>query len=340
MSRSPQQQWQEFRQKHIPNFTRPQCWLLMVGGGLSILTFVILILPFLLPLGGPTATDPRHLADPSGAFIEIDGITLYYDHRPSANDAVILLHGLGGSTLSWQQTMPSLAAAGYDVYALDLPGAGLSEKGLSLDYSQPYLAGLILEWMDNIGLDHAHFAAHAFSANLALHILQQGPGRIDSLILVAPSIMTAPSPKAPRIIFDLPFLERWTRVLFRWILPEAVRDQLKSATRQDDVVTPQLVADYSRVMQTEGWELTPIGLLRDNHLNTLTLNLTEITLSVLLIWGTDDGWVPLSNAPTFQQIPHSQLITLDGVGHLPMHESPENFNAVLINFLDNHKDKE
>lgn len=340
MSRSPQQQWQEFRQKHIPNFTHRQRWLLIGGGGLGILTFVILILPFLLPLGGPTITDPRHLADPSGAFIEVDGITLYYDHRSSANDAVILLHGLGGSTLSWQHTMPSLAAAGYDVYALDLPGAGLSEKGLFLDYSHPYLAGLILEWMDNIGLDHAHIVAHAFSANLALHMLQQGPERIDSLILVAPSIMTASSPKAPRIIFDLPFLERWARVLFRWILPEAVRDQLRSATRQDDVVTPQLVADYSRVMQTEGWELTPIGLLRDNHLNTLTLNLTEITLSVLLIWGTDDGWVPPSNAPTFQQMPHSQLITLDGVGHLPMHEAPENFNAVLINFLDNHKDKE
>ncbi|MCB9435545.1 MAG: alpha/beta hydrolase [Anaerolineales bacterium] len=340
MNPSPQQRWQEFRDQHLPQLKRHQRWLIVISVVILILGFIILILPFLLPLTGPEAIEAQRLAEPTGTFIEIDGVTLYYDHRPATGDAVIFIHGLGGSTLSWQDVLPTLAAAGYDTYAVDLPGAGLSEKGLTLDYSQPYTATLLSHWMDSLGLEHAHVVAHAFSANLALHWYQKESERIDSLTLVAPSIVTMPTTQAPPIVFDLPFLERWTRVLLRWILPEAVRDQLRSATKRDEVVTDQLVADYSRVMHTAGWEFTPIGLLRDTHLNTLTLSLHEVTIPVLLLWGADDGWVPPSSAPTFEAIPDSKLVMLKGVGHLPMHETPADFNAVLINFLDNHNHKE
>lgn len=340
MSPSPQEHWQTFRGQHLPKLTRRQRWLGIIGVVVVIVAFAIVVLPFLLPLTGPKAVEPHRLAESMGTFIEIDNVTLYYDHRPAPGDAVILIHGLGGSTLSWQDTLPALVAAGYDTYAVDLPGAGLSEKGLALDYSQPYIATLLSQWMDSLGLTHVHVVAHAFSANLALHWFQQEPDRIDSLTLVAPSIVTVATTQAPPILFDLPFLERWTRVLLRWILPEAVRDQLRSATKHDEVVTDHLIADYSRVMHTAGWEFTPIGLLRDNHRNTLTLSLNEVAIPVLLIWGADDGWVPPSNAPTFEAIPHSELVILDGVGHLPMHETPANFNAVLINFLDNHNHKE
>lgn len=340
MNPSPQQRWQAFRDQHLPQLSRRQRWLVVIGVVFLILAFALLVLPFLLPLTGPTTIEPQRLAEPTGVFTEIDGVTLYYDHRPAMGDAVILVHGLGGSTLSWQDTLPALAAAGYDTYAVDLPGSGLSEKGLALDFSQPSTAALLNHWMDSLGLEHTHLVAHAFSANLALHWFQQQSARIDSLTLVAPSIVTVQTTQAPPILFDLLFLERWTRVLLRWILPEAVRDQLRSATKHDEVVTDQLIADYSRVMHTAGWEFTPIGLLRDNHHNTLTGSLNVVTIPVLLIWGADDGWVPPSNAPTFEAMPHSELVILEGVGHLPMHETPANFNAVLINFLDNHNHKE
>jgi pimeloyl-ACP methyl ester carboxylesterase len=69
-------------------------------GILGVLLFIIFVLPYLLPLNGPATVDPTTLADPNGA-----------------------------SSFSWRENLDPLAEAGFTVYAPEMRGFGLSDKG-------------------------------------------------------------------------------------------------------------------------------------------------------------------------------------------------------------------
>jgi pimeloyl-ACP methyl ester carboxylesterase len=54
--------------------------------------------------------------------------------------------------------------------------------------------------------------------------------------------------------------------------------------------------------------------------------------------GSTDTWVdPATGVWLDEEIPNSKQITFDQVGHLPMHEVPDDFNTALIEFLDGLK---
>ena len=166
------------------------------------------MLPFILPLAGANPIDTHQLADSNGQFTIIDDAELYYVHYENNGDTILLIHGQGGSTLSWQDTIPALSDAGFNIYAVDLLGAGLSEKGLHLDYSHPYLANLLLEFLQQENIDSVLLVAHAFSSNIAVMMAQIAPEKIDNMVLVAPTLISEDPPEIPSVVFELPFLER------------------------------------------------------------------------------------------------------------------------------------
>jgi pyruvate dehydrogenase E2 component (dihydrolipoamide acetyltransferase) len=333
---TPQQRWQRFRDERLPQLSRRQRWLLISATSISIVLFVVLALPFLLPLGGPEAVPVSQLSDRNGVFVTLKDVDLYYQHASASGEAVILIHGQAGSTLTWQDTLSALSAAGYDTYVLDLPGYGLSEKGLQLDFSHPHAADLVYAFMDAQNIAQAHLVGHAYGANIAAYVAQAHPQRVASLTLVAPTLITWEPPQVPESVLNLFFVERWIRVGVRLVSPAAVGEQLRSATKVDDVVDSQLIDDYARLMQTEDWAFTAIGVIRDSHLNQLPAPLETIMQPTLLIWGTEDGWAPPDAADgILNEINDAQLQQIPGVGHLPMHESVQEFNTILINFLDN-----
>lgn len=331
---SPQERWQAFRTQ-LPVLTRRQKWF-AIGSVVVVLSLLILIpLPFLLPLAGPKPQDPQTLADANGHFITLDGETLYYQHAAGNGEAVILIHGQAGSTLTWRETMPALQAAGFDVYAVDLIGLGLSDKGLAFDHSHPAQANRVLALMDQLGIEQAYLVAHAFNSNVAMHIAQIEPERVVTMAFAAPTLFTEPSPEIPEWVFDVGFLQRWARVGMHFIVHEAVEEQLRSATKFDEVVTGDLVTDYSRVLSTKDWDLSVLAMLRDSHKNALRQPLQSVEIPVLLLWGTEDGWATPDHADgLLEKLPQSCLVMFDGVGHLPMHEVPAQFSESLMEFFE------
>ena len=332
---SPQQRWHQFRDNHVPQLSRRQKWRYAALSIIVLLIFIVMILPFLLPLSGETI-DPQELIDANGDFMTLSNTSIYYQHIPTNGETVILVHGQAGSTKTWRSTLPALAEAGYNVYAIDLPGYGLSEKGLAVDFSHEFAAGLILDFMDAHDVEAAHLVAHAFGANIAVYVAQEAPERVLSLALAAPTFFDYPPPQVPESMLNTFFIKRWLQVSIRWILPVAVEEQLRSAVKFDEVVTDDLISDYSRLTQTEDWELTVIGVLRDSHRNQLPLGLEATDQRIMLFWGTEDGWAtPDAAEGMLEKFPHAALTSFEGVGHMPMHEVAADFNDALINFLDN-----
>ena len=330
---TPQQRWQNYKQQ-LPSLTRRQKWLASGGIATVLLIFVIFLLPYLLPLAGPRPQDPQKLADKDGAFIEIDGTHLYYKHLAGDDATILLIHGQAGSTQTWRETMPVLNEAGYNVYALDFPGLGLSAKGLDQDYSYPRQAELLQLFMTEMNLDEVYLVAHAFGSNPAMMLAQNEPDKVRGLALVAPTLFTDTVPKIPSFLFDLAFARRWMQVTLHFVVHEAVGEQLRSATKKDEVVTDDLIADYARGLSTPDWDLAVWGMLRDSHQNMISKPLEALNMPIVLLWGNEDGWATPDNALwMLETFSNSCLVSFEKIGHLPMHEVPDEFSQELILFL-------
>jgi pimeloyl-ACP methyl ester carboxylesterase len=306
--------------------------------GIAIAVFA---LPYTLPRGDSDTLHPSEFADANGAFVRVSGESLYYTHTPGSGEAVVLLHGFGGSTTTWIDTAPALAAAGYDVYAVDLLGFGLSEKGWQHDYSHPAQAARVIAVMDALGIDRAVIVGHSMGGNVAAHLALSYPERVTALVLVSAAIVDSNNSGSggsfspvPAELLELPFVRRWGQVLSREVIAPMFDDLLASAAADDSMIRPEIVEGYRRALHTPEWELGLMGITRDGDQNALPAPLETLDLPVLLLWGAADTWVPAANGVRLEaSIPGARRVEFTGVGHLPMHEVPERFNAALLDFL-------
>ncbi len=126
-------------------------WLLAL---LAALVGAALILPYIIPLPAQPDQDSLVLAPSNGRFVSVDGVRTFVERAgPAGAPTVLLIHGFGGSTFSWRETLPALAAAGYDAVALDLKGFGLADKRLEEDYSHAAQADFIAQVMTQLDIE-------------------------------------------------------------------------------------------------------------------------------------------------------------------------------------------
>lgn len=105
--------------------------------------------------------------------------------------AVILLHGYPQTWREWAGVMPRLAAAGYDVIAVDLPGIGGSTNPDG-DYSKKALAADVHAFAARLGLKRPHIVGHDIGAMVGYAYAAQFPADLATL-----TYMDAPLPGTP-----------------------------------------------------------------------------------------------------------------------------------------------
>src|SRR5690606_14786496 len=97
---------------------------------------------------------------------------------------VILLHGSPGGKESWLELAPMLAAAGRDVYAVDLPGFGESAPAPTT-YSIRSQARATLAFMDALSIDRARLVGWSNGGGAVLHAADIDDTRLASITLLA-----------------------------------------------------------------------------------------------------------------------------------------------------------
>ncbi|HMN81390.1 MAG TPA: alpha/beta fold hydrolase [Burkholderiaceae bacterium] len=123
-----------------------------------------------------------------------DRIAWECSEPPAAGgDAVLLIHGLGGTS----NTFTPLAAAlhRHRCVAFDLPGSGRSARAEGPLSIERYLQAA-LRVMDEAGLERAHVVAHSMGTIVALHLAAQAPARVLSLTLFGPLFAPAEPARA------------------------------------------------------------------------------------------------------------------------------------------------
>lgn len=232
-----------------------------------------------------------------------------------AGHPVVVLHGWGGRIESMTPVLTCLAPA-FRIVAVDLPGFGESpvpppEWGTS-DY-----AVHVCEILDELEIEQAHFVGHSFGARTSLFIAATEPAYVDRLIVQAPSgIRSAPSFKA-----------RLKKTLARGA---RVAGHLGPAGRRLKQSIYESVA--SRDYQEAG-PLRPVLVRVVNE--DLSPTLASIEASTLLIWGSEDDAVPVTQGRRMEElIPDAGLIVFEGAGHFAYLEEPDRFCRITRHFLE------
>jgi len=301
---------------------------------------ILLVGPFIIPLPDQPELTAESVAPGNGRFLTVDGVKTYVqDMGPREGPAVIFLHGFGGSTFSWRETLSVLASAGYRAIALDLKGFGLSDKNFNEDYSHSSQATFVAGVMDELDVGRATIAGHSMGASVLGHFATLYPERVDGLLIVDGSVNVDDSDSSFDPIGSLiqfPPIRQWARIVMRWQLnDEQVTARLLTAYYDPEYVTPEIAAGYLLPQKIKDWELALLGIIRDSSKNNLTRPIDEVTdAPILIVWGAEDTWVPLSRGRALaESLPGAELIIIPESGHLPMEEQAELFNERLIKFL-------
>lgn len=294
-------------------------------------------LPFLLPIGDGQ-TDPATLDVDGGRFVQVNGLNTYVVERgPQDGEPILFLHGLFGSTFTFRNNLDALANAGFRVIAFDRPGAGLSDKPLSADYSHAAQADFSVALLDVLQIPRTIIVGHSAGGNVIAHLAIRHPERVEKLVIVDGTILGqgGPPPFVGAIVAFPPFT-RWGQVLLPVFLNrERVTDVLTSFYANPAMTTEEAVNGYWRAFQTPGWANGLIGLTRDSGANKLSDSaIQQITMDTLLIWGEQDSWAVLNQGARLHELlPQSALVVIPQAGHQPMEEAPEAFHTALLNWL-------
>lgn len=305
------------------------------------LIIVVCAVPYLIPLGEPcSGVEGEGLVGENGRFLDIDGARIYVeDENPESSMAtIVFLHGFGGSTFSWRHNAPLFAAGGYRVISLDMKGFGLSEKDFGSDYSHPAQARLVADVLAKLDVQKAYFVGHSMGTSVMLHFAHLYSEKVLGLISVAGAVSLEKGSVFPRVLLSFPPFRRAGEVfLTRYATKERVNRILEGAYHQDAAEVEALDGYYSRIVNGR-WAQALLAMTRDMHKNAITFALEDIAFPTVIFWGEEDTWVERSDIDEWQdRIPSAGFQVMPDVGHLPMEENPELFNALLLAFLESHE---
>lgn len=258
--------------------------------------------------------------------VTVNGTDIHY-LDVGEGSAVVLLHGFTGSSRNWDYTVPSLAGR-HRLICPDLRGHGLSGRtGRPEDYRLEGLAQDVLALLDCLGVERFHLVGHSMGGMVAQHVALARPEALLSLVLLDTCA------EAP---LNLVTEERRRLVeLAREQGMEAVfQAQLASAALPQGVTAqPELVQAWREEFLMTSREAYIYCAEAIARREPLLDSLSRLSAPALVVCGEDDEPFLEHSARMHAAMPGSRLVILEGCGHSPQMERPEEFNSLLSRFL-------
>jgi pimeloyl-ACP methyl ester carboxylesterase len=215
---------------------------------------------------------------------------------------LVLFHGYrAGADLWYPHAIPALAA-NFHVIAPDLPGYGYSGRLQRPDLAS--YADFMNRFMDALGLGSIHLLGHSMGGQVAVATAASSPSRVDKLILVCSAGLPRNGP-----LWRTPFEMLGDASARHWKLyPVSLRLFVQTSSGREG-----------------------LNMIRHDFISS---HLKSLTMPTLVIWGSRDRIVPLEHGALIaRMIPNARLAVVRGAGHMPFYQKPEEFNRLVIHFL-------
>ena len=266
--------------------------------------------------------------------VNLAGVNVHYA-QAGEGPVVLLVHGLGTSSVTWGHNIEPIAAAGYTVLAPDLPGYGDSDKPRWLSYSPEAGARLIHDFLDALGVDRVSLVGNSAGGLISGLFALDHPLRVERLVLVASGGLGRDVSWALRIL-SVPVLGEliYQPMLLRML---GVGNRLfyrPPAFPEGFLPGPERLDPESRRATIKAIR-SGITLFGQKKRCRIIDRLAGLAVPIMTVWGTEDRYIPVSHAHLISRVlPRSEVRTITECGHWPHMERADEFNALLIRFLE------
>ena len=257
--------------------------------------------------------------------MEINGKDIAVEQQGDG-DAVIMVHGLGGTGNSWYPQVGPLSRF-CRVVRLDLEGSGRSPATGALSIAS-FVADVIA-LMDELDISTAHLCGHSMGTIVCQHIAAEHAERVKSIALLGP--LAEPPEPARQAIRDRAAVARKSGMVP--IADTLVEVAISAETRAHQPATAAFVREILMRQDAEGYARTCEALAA-----ATSANLSHIRCPTLLVTGDEDGVSPPPAVKALgSRIKGSRVAVLPGCGHWTPIEKPTQVNGLILNFYYSFK---
>ena len=246
----------------------------------------------------------------------VDGMRIQSAVAGAGNQTVILVHGWTCDSSSWDAQVPVLAAR-YRVVTVDLPGHGKSDSPKDGKFSMDLFARAVEAVRAEANADRVVLVGHSMGAPVIRQYARRFPSHVTALVAV-----------------DGPLDMRGFGAGFtppKMTGPEGLKAREGMIRGMFTPQTPQPVQTHVLAMMLAAPEATAAGAMQS--ILDPSLRTDEITPMPALAIVAGTGQLP-NVAETRKVLPAFDATQVAGTGHFVMMEKPEEFNRLLIAFLE------
>ena len=267
--------------------------------------------------------------------LRVDGINVRYAIA-GEGPAVLLVHGLATSMITWCRNIDAVARAGFTAVAIDLPGYGGSGLADHRGYSPESAAGFLIDFADEMGIERFSVVGNSAGGLVAGVTALDFPDRVEKVALVG-SAGLGKRVSWPLRLISIPVVGE---LVYK---PQMVsKDALiKRIFYRPPDFLEEIIPEMVRVrclphgphvmLQSVRSGLNLLGL-RPEH--QILSRLGQLNNRLLAVWGEEDLVIPpISVEDVHKVAPESTVHVMPECGHWPHMEKPEEFNEILTSFL-------
>jgi len=223
-----------------------------------------------------------------------------------------------------------------EVFALDMPGAGFSDCSSAVDARLSAAADRLLQFLDVQGIKSCDLVGSSYGGTTALLLAAGNPERVRTLTLVSPANPWSRIGQKRLVALTLPGVSPLFPPLARLMTPlhrVLIRRMYGNRSR----ATAETLRGYSLPLLRKGTFEHAVKVARSWHsdMRELEQQLPKAAnIPTLIVWGRKDRVVdPASAMMLSRYFNQSRIAFIEGAGHLPYEECPEEFASIVDSFL-------
>lgn len=274
-------------------------------------------------------------ANESSQFIELDsGLSVHVrDHGPRDAPVIMLVHGSSASLQTWEPWVDRLSAD-YRVVTYDQPGHGLTGPTPDGNYDTEIFVETANQVANALGLDRFVIGGSSMGGWVSWNYALAHGDRLDGVLLVSASGAPDAEPESVPIGFRIAQMPVISSLMQKITPRSMVERSLRQSVSNQDMIDDAMIDRYHDLLRYPGNRAATLARSRAERTFASPETMASLTMPVLLMWGAEDGLVPLAAGEWFDEhIPDSALIAYPEIGHIPMEEAPDRSAADVYAWL-------
>ena len=259
-------------------------------------------------------------------FLTINGGRIAFDDTGGDGPLILAIPGMGDLRSEYRKLRPILRKAGYRVVTMDVRGFGETSAQWD-DYSAHAIGRDALALIDHLGAGSAVILGNSFAAGAALWAAHDTPARVKGVVLLGPIVRDQKVSAMAKLALAIGFAGPW-RVWF-W------------TTYWDSLFPSHKPADHRQVKAALGRNLreprrtTALrSMVSMSKADTATI-LPQSKVPALIVMGTRDPDFTdaAAEAASLAEILGAETLIVDGAGHYPHAEVPDQVAPAVLSFI-------